>query len=1105
MSTPNICCICLKPLCTKKSIECHVCNKLSHFKCNYLNFVDCQIIKNSNQDWHCILCAKNFFPFVDLNDYRFDVLTGNTRKYLVDDNTLVLKPPHNLSSLFNQFNDLTTDKNEDTENVLNCKYFDVNDLRKLDIGNNQKKSSLSLFHLNISSLPKHIDSLENLIASTQINFDIIAISESRLNKDNVHAHNLNLQNYSFEYCPTESSAGGTVLYIKNSLSYISRPDLQLYKSNQLESNFVEIINHKKTNIVIGCIYRHPSMDLEEFNECYLGMLLEKLSKENKTVFLMGDFNVDLLKYDKHNLTNEFLDSLSSNYFLPLILLPTRITMSSKTLIDNIFSNKISQNITSGNISASISDHLPQFSIIPEIFSNVSFPKSNIFERDWSKFDKENFILDFFSVDWKQTINIETNDVNKSFQSFIENMNLLLDKYAPYKKISKYKLRFKTKPWLTQDLQKSIEIKNSTFKKYIRAKDKVTKSRLHEQYKEQRNVLSTLMKQSKERYYNDFFQKNLKNIRNTWKGIKSLISNSECGLFIPQTIYSNGTTSSEPNDIANSFNSYFCTVAKEIQSSIRYSFKCFQDYLNSNFDMSFFISPTDSTEVSDIISNLTTDKSEGPNGIPTKILHLLKNDISHIFADLFNKSFSTGVFPSALKIAKILPIHKKGSKLECNNYRPISILSNLDKMLEKLMHKRIYSYLETNNIIYNLQFGFRKNYSTTLALLSLTDDINYQLDNGKFGCGIFIDFQKAFDTVDHSILLKKLSHYGIRGKANDWFQSYLSERKQFVSINGFKSDLKEIQCGVPQGSVLGPLLFLIYINDLYSSIKFCKVHHFADDTNLLHFHDSVKSLNKSINYDLKQLVHWLNANKIALNVGKTELVFFKPKNKRTDFDLNIKLAGKKLYPSSSVKYLGIKIDENLNWKDQQNSIAIKLNKGNAILSKLKKYVNNVVLRSIYFSIFESHLNYASIVWGQNVDSSNRLFLLQKKAIRTLSFADRLAHTNPLFSSANILKFYNKISVENCIFINKSISRHLPEIFQEWFIFSTSTHTHHLRSGSLGILKVPSFKTKSHGRLSFRTNAIYTWNNLQKQFKDFIFSNSYYNKNKSFLTKYYLDQY
>ena len=178
------------------------------------------------------------------------------------------------------------------------------------------------------------------------------------------------------------------------------------------------------------------MDLEEFNECYLGMLLEKLSKENKTVFLMGDFNVDLLKYDKHNLTNEFLDSLSSNYFLPLILLPTRITMSSKTLIDNIFSNKISQNITSGNISASISDHLPQFSIIPEIFANVSFPKSNIFKRDWSKFDKENFILDFFSVDWKQTINIETNDVNKSFQSFIENMNLLLDKYAPYKKTSK---------------------------------------------------------------------------------------------------------------------------------------------------------------------------------------------------------------------------------------------------------------------------------------------------------------------------------------------------------------------------------------------------------------------------------------------------------------------------------------------------------------------------------------------------------------------------------------------------------------------------------------------------------------------------------------------
>ena len=685
------------------------------------------------------------------------------------------------------------------------------------------------------------------------------------------------------------------------------------------------------------------------------------------------------------------------------------------------------------------------------------------------------------------------------------MNLLLDQYAPYKKVSKYKLKFRNKPWLSKGLQTSIQIKNSFFKKYIKAKDELTKSRLHEKYKNYRNLLSTLIKKSKENYYNNFFQSNLKNIRNTWKGIKSLISNSQFGLLAPKSIYSNGTLTSDSKGIANAFNNYFWTVAKDIQSSIRFSFKSFEDYLNNIFHKSFFISPTDSIEICEIISNLSIDKSQGPNGIPTKVLHLLKNDISNILADLFNKSFTTGIFPSALKTAKIIPIHKKGNKLECGNYRPISILSNLDKILEKLMYNRIYSFLEENNLIYDLQFGFRKSYSTTLALLSLTENINHQVDNGKFGCGIFIDFQKAFDTVDHNILVNKLSYYGIRGKANDWFRSYLSGRKQFVSINGFDSDLKDICCGVPQGSVLGPLLFLIYINDLYSSIKSCKVHHFADDTNLLHFSDSVKTLNKVINQDLKQLVHWLNANKIALNVSKTELVFFKPRKKQKDFDLNIKLAGKKLFQTSSVKYLGIKIDANLNWKDHQNSIAIKLNKANAILLKLRKYVNENILKSIYYSIFESHLNYCSIVWSQNVDSSNRLFILQKKAIRTISFAERLSHTSPLFSKSKILKFYDKVSIENCIFISKSLSNQLPVFFQGWFLFCSSTHNHHLRSSNLGVIKVPSFKTKSHGRLSFRINAIYTWNNLQKMFKDFSFCNSNYTKIKAVLKSYYLNQY
>ena len=216
------------------------------------------------------------------------------------------------------------------------------------------------------------------------------------------------------------------------------------------------------------------------------------------------------------------------------------------------------------------------------------------------------------------------------------------------------------------------------------------------------------------------------------------------------------------------------------------------------------------------------------------------------ADLFNLSFKTGVFPSVLKTAKVIPIFKKDSKLDYSNYRPISLLSNIEKILEKPMYRRLYTFLNNKNIIYDLQFGFRQQYSTSHALINITENIRKTLDDGNIGCGVFVDLQKAFDTVDHQILLAKLNHYGIRGVSNDWFKSYLSNRNQYVSINGYESSLAVINCGVPQGSVLGPLLFLLYINDLNQTIKFCKVPHFADDTNLLYHSNSIKKLNKPVN-------------------------------------------------------------------------------------------------------------------------------------------------------------------------------------------------------------------------------------------------------------------
>ena len=474
------------------------------------------------------------------------------------------------------------------------------------------------------------------------------------------------------------------------------------------------------------------------------------------------------------------------------------------------------------------------------------------------------------------------------------------------------------------------------------------------------MLSPILKQSKTNYYNHYFETNWNSIKNTWKGIKSILNIKSISADNLKSLTVDGTTISNPIAISYIFNNYFSSIANNTKPNISFSHRHFSDFLKNRSNISFFVSPTDKKEIENVISSLDSHKSVGPNSIPTKVLKLLKNDISSQLSEIFNISFSSGVFPSILKTAKVIPVHKKDSKLDFSNYRPISLLSNIEKFLERLMYNRICKFFSDNNLIYSLQFGFRQKYSTVHALISLTENIRKNLDEGNIGRGIFVDLQKAFDTVEHDIPLSKLEHYGIRGLANEFFKSYLSNRNLYVSINGYDSNLADVKFGVPQGSVPGPLLFLIYINDLNQALKFCKVHHFADDTNLLHFSNSIYRLNKYVNLDLKNLTYSLNANRISLNVKKTELVIFKNQRKKLDSSIKIKLNRKRLHPSKSVKYLGIKIDENLNWKQHIHDIAIKLNRANSLLYTIRNYVNKHILRTIYFSIFNSHINYANLI-------------------------------------------------------------------------------------------------------------------------------------------------
>ena len=365
-------------------------------------------------------------PFTTINNFKLYYLLKD-RFYCNSDSNescLSLKPTKNLSHLFNEFNSFSSDINNTPENVINSNYYDIDQLQTLKEFTD--KSSLSLFYLNTCSLSKNIDDFEHLVQSTKTDFDIRAVSGSRITQNKLPPINISISNYSYEFCPTEANAGGTLIYK-------TRNDLKIYKSFELESAFTEMCNPKKTTIIIGCIFKHPNMNINEFNNECLNELLDKLSKENKTIFLLGDFKINLLNYDIHPPTNEFLDSLSSHYFLPHILQPSRATTNPKTLVD-IFPNMAVPNIISGNLTASTSDHLPQYLVAPNIFFNASYPKSNNYERDWSRFDQENVVLDYFSVEWDNFLLSPNTNTEKSYKTFLEKLESLLDTYAPLKKI-----------------------------------------------------------------------------------------------------------------------------------------------------------------------------------------------------------------------------------------------------------------------------------------------------------------------------------------------------------------------------------------------------------------------------------------------------------------------------------------------------------------------------------------------------------------------------------------------------------------------------------------------------------------------------------------------
>ena len=377
---------------------------------------------------------------------------------------------------------------------------------------------------------------------------------------------------------------------------------------------------------------------------------------------------------------------------------------------------------------------------------------------------------------------------------------------------------------------------------------------------------------------------------------------------------------------------------------------------------------------------------------------------------------------------------------CSNYRPVSVLPTFSKILERLIYNRLLKFVTKYNILYSYQFGFRINHSPSLALLLLVDKISNALEEGEFVLGLFLDFSKAFDTVNHHILFAKLEFYGIRGTALELFKSYLSNRVQYVEYNNVQSSKQSIKCGVPQGSILGPLLFLLYINDLSSVSSKLFSLLFADDSNMFITGKDPNELIKTMNTEIGFVIDWLKVNKLSLNLKKTHFIIFRRQRAKINVFEELKIENVKIEMKDCTKFLGVMIDYCLSFKEHVKLIRGKVARGLGVMYKCRRLINQNALLTLYNSFIYPYFNYCISVWGNTFESYLRpLIILQKRAVRLINGAKKFSNTDPLFKKCKILKLHQIYLYTVQLFMYKFNNRMLPEVFIDFFVKNRNVHS------------------------------------------------------------------
>jgi len=907
---------------------------------------------------------------------------------------------------------------------------DIENMGSLFGGNDK----FNVIHLNIRSLQKNFDELLiylNLL-NTQ-NIDVMIFSETFL-LGNVE--NFQIKGFKIVYNESKLNRNdGLVVYIRDTFS-VKTNIINLTETNILRCELK--LKHNQTLGVMAC-YRPPSTQLNVF----LNELEESLQNEqlNDWEIFVGDLNINLLNLNDEDV-NRYLNILSRNGYYSCINKPTRVTNFSSTLIDHLFLkgqnvNEHKKNIKSIILQTAITDHFMIALSIQNLFLSQQKIKVPFLQTKINYNKLKNLLKE---ETWGDVL--ESNFVNIAYTLFINKIKSYIEKSTT--KIKLNSKNRKRKPWVTTGIINSIK-RRDNLKKELNKSFSYQKSI---QYKQFRNSLTKTIRLAKNLYYKTKIEDSNGDYKKIWSFINEATNIQRHNTQQNIEILHNDTIINDDREIANIFNNFFIDIGKDIQTKITKQNYKLQN--KPNISNSFYLEPLGENELIKHIGDLKNNAAPGIDNVTSEIIKNIHIYILKPLVHIINLSFTSNNLPDEWKISVVTPVFKEGKRTLPTNYRPISVISNFCKLFEKCIKQRIVNFLEKHRLLYFNQFGFRNKKSTEDAVFTFVKHIHEHFQKSKKSLAIFLDLKKAFDTVSHEILFRKLEEIGIRGGPLNLFKNYLTNRKQITKIKDSYSNYGVIKTGVPQGTVLGPILFLIYINNIGNVIQNCSVVTYADDTVLLFDGDTWEEVHKRAEEGIGLMHKWLSTNLLSLNTSKTHFMTFsataadQPATKILTIHSN---NCKKLVPSCNcvcikntekIKYLGVIIDKHLKWNNHVSYLCNKIRKTFYKFNQLKEILSQKLIIVLYRSLVESILRYCIIVWGGAYDTSlNTLQICQNTILKIIFKKPRLYPTKQIYLDSNIFDLRN-------LYVLCSLS-YMPKI-QALFPFIAHNHDTRLNVNS-----------------------------------------------------------